>query len=107
MITHNKTRIVMHCVCVTWRSRIFFCSDVVLNNYEIVIVQKRHSHVPIVFFGPPWVPQEMLCFMEIVDTDGFPTGEVWGFPDEMHAMVHIWFWLMAATFFCLLEVGCS
>lgn len=47
---------------------------------------------------------EMICFIELVDTAGFPTGEVWGFPDEMHSLVHIWFWLMAGAFFCLQEV---
>ena len=49
--------------------------------------------------------KEMICFIELVDTAGFPTGEVWGFPDEMHSLVHIWFWLMAGAFFCLQEVG--
>ena len=43
--------------------------------------------------------------MELSDVYGFPTGDVWGFPDEMHTFVHMWFWVMVASFFCLLEVG--
>lgn len=43
--------------------------------------------------------------MELSDIYGFPTGHVWGFPDEMHTFVHTWFWVMVASFFCLLEVG--
>eukprot|EP00434_Breviolum_minutum_P007216 symbB.v1.2.006369.t1/scaffold371.1/size308833/16 len=47
---------------------------------------------------------EMYCWMELSDIYGFPTGHVWGFPDEMHTFVHTWFWVMVASFFCLLEV---
>lgn len=47
----------------------------------------------------------MYCWMELSDIYGFPTGHVWGFPDEMHTFVHTWFWVMVASFFCLLEVG--
>ncbi|CAK9020391.1 unnamed protein product [Durusdinium trenchii] len=48
---------------------------------------------------------EMVCWIEIANCDGsFPNGHEWGFPDVAYPYVHLWYWVMAASFFCLMEV---